>query len=132
MKDYEVMVGWIEKYEYSSYVILGWTTYLYSCFDYIYCAYLTLSLCVWLWSDNLLSGSRWRDRWASRCLDSERGLAGDVFEYTYILCFINLALRKSCKPGRSHWLLFQFYEIMDSWFYSLLYIRGLNFPCFGK
>jgi len=38
MKDYEVMVGLFEKYENFSYVILGWGTYLYSCFVYIYCA----------------------------------------------------------------------------------------------
>ena len=70
--------------------------------------------------------------WVRRCLDSERGLAGDVFVHTYILCFIILALRISCKLGGSHSLLFQFYEIMDSWFYSLLYFKVLNFPCFGK
>ena len=35
-------------------------------------------------------------------LRPERGLAGDVFVYTYILCFIILALRISCKSGGSH------------------------------
>jgi len=32
------MVGLFEKYENFSYVILGWGTYLDSCFVYIYCA----------------------------------------------------------------------------------------------
>jgi len=39
------------------------------CFMYLYiCAKLTLFVCVWRWSDNLLSGSRWFDKWAKRCL----------------------------------------------------------------
>ena len=40
------MVGLFEKYENFSYVILGWETYVYSCFVYLYCAQLTLSVCV--------------------------------------------------------------------------------------
>jgi len=35
---------------------------------YLYFAQLTLSVCVWRWSNNLLSGSRWFERWARRCL----------------------------------------------------------------
>jgi len=34
-------------------------------------------VCVWQWSDNLLSGNRWFDRWAKRCLEAEcRGYLG--------------------------------------------------------
>jgi len=45
---------------------------------YLYIVHNSPFLCVWRWSDNLLSGSKWCDRWARRCLDLERGLAWDV------------------------------------------------------
>jgi len=46
MKDYEVMVGLFEKYENFSYVILGWETYLFHVFGYIYIMHSSPFLCV--------------------------------------------------------------------------------------
>jgi len=45
-------------------------TYLFQVFVYIYIYIVHSSpfLCVWRWSDNSLSGSRWFDRWARICL----------------------------------------------------------------
>jgi len=58
----------IMKY-FSGVIFIGLEGIFILCFMYLYiCAQLTLSVCVWRWSDNLLSGSRWFDRWARRCL----------------------------------------------------------------
>jgi len=60
-----------------------------------------ICVCVWRWSDILLSGSRWCDRWARRCIDSERGLAGDIL-YIHIVYVDDFVLRTLCKFGGSH------------------------------
>jgi len=54
-----------------SYVILGWVAYLIHVYVYILCIAHPICVCVWQWSDNLLSGSRWFDRWAMRYLETE-------------------------------------------------------------
>jgi len=48
-----------------------------------------------------------------------------------IYMFIFLALRKLCNPFGSHWLLFRFYELWTPGFMAI-FIKVLNFPCFGK
>jgi len=46
MKDYEVMVGWFEKYEDFNYVFLGWETYLFHISVYIVIVHSSPYLCV--------------------------------------------------------------------------------------
>ena len=75
---------------------------------------------VWRWSRILLSGSRWCDRWARRCIDSERGLAGDIL-YIHIVYVYDFILRILWKPGGSHWFCISVLWIMDSWFYGFIY-----------
>jgi len=42
--------------------------YLFHVIVYIYIVHSSPFLCVWRWSDDSLSGSRWFARWARRCL----------------------------------------------------------------
>jgi len=62
---------------------VGKHIYIHVCL-YILCIAHPFCVCVCWWSDDLLSGSRWCDKWTRRCLDSERGLAGDIL-YIHIL-----------------------------------------------
>jgi len=49
---------------------------------------VTLSVCVWRWSNNSLSGSRWFDRWAKKCLEAEsRDYLGFWKHFFFVLRF---------------------------------------------
>jgi len=50
---------------------------------------LTLSVCVWWWSCNLLHGSRWWCRWVCGCVESEWGPAMGVLLVLFMDYFWN-------------------------------------------